>query len=266
MIKKLRRLLTNFFYLSFSKEFRESRRLKSIHRYKQTQTTLLGRDIVVADGPSFVAMHREIFLRQMYKFPTRNESPLIIDAGANIGIATIFFKTLYPKAKVIAFEPDTAIYDILVKNVLAFKLSDVQCVNKGLWNKSGFVSFNHEGADSGRISGFSSVADNGSTIEVESLRQYLQVPVDFLKVDIEGAEVEVLDNVKDLLGNVRTIFVEYHSFDCSGSRLFLLIEILRDAGFKIYVESGGSKSKNPYMEIKLTNGLANLLNIFGFRS
>ena len=74
---------------------------------------MLGFDIAYFDRPTLVGLYREIFVRQYYYFRANIESPRIFDCGANFGMATLYFKWLYPKARIEAFEPDPATFAVL---------------------------------------------------------------------------------------------------------------------------------------------------------
>ena len=71
----------------------------------------------------------EIFGDLAYKFFSESESPFIIDAGSNIGIATLFFKEIYPNAKVLCFEPDAAAFELLKANMSNNKITNVDLIN-----------------------------------------------------------------------------------------------------------------------------------------
>ena len=58
----------------------------------------------------FFILIREIFIYEPYHFNSKKEDPVIFDCGGNIGLATIYFKFLYPRAKVVVFEPVPHIY------------------------------------------------------------------------------------------------------------------------------------------------------------
>ena len=105
-----------------------------------------------------------------------------------IGLSVIYFKKIYPKSEIVAFEPDFKIAEILERNISSFNLDGISIVKKAIWSKEGRKKFYCEGADAGR---FDEVNKNKSIIEVETvrLRNYLDRKVDFLKIDIEGAPI-----------------------------------------------------------------------------
>src|ERR1700759_697713 len=92
----------------------------------------------VRGGPSL--LYREIFVRQYYHFVAPTASPVILDCGANVGMATIYFKWLYPNAKVTAFEPDPKTFNLLRLNLRVNRL-DVETHNCALWDEDGELDF-----------------------------------------------------------------------------------------------------------------------------
>ncbi|MEK6726694.1 MAG: FkbM family methyltransferase [Deltaproteobacteria bacterium] len=238
--------------------------LKKIPRYTAAKTALLGKNIEIADAPSFFSMYREIFKKETYKFKAESEKPYIIDCGANIGLSIIYFKKLYPKAEIIGFEPDKKIFDMLKNNMQSFGYNDVKIIQKALWNKEGETIFSSEGADAGRLANKSETI-NTETTTTTSLRNYLERPVDFLKIDIEGAETVVIEDCADLLINVKNLFVEYHSFSDKEQKLDTLLGILKKAGFRYYIYNFGVLSHHPFEEKKTYLGMDTQLNIYACR-
>ena len=134
---------------------------------------------------------------------------MILDCGSNVGISALYFKSIFPQARITCFEADPAIAEILKRNLKSNGAADVVVHQKAVWTHSNGVSFGAEGADGG------SVQDGGNTVFVPSVRfkEILQQfdRVDLLKVDIEGAEVEVLSDCSEELHRVKYLYVEYHS-------------------------------------------------------
>jgi FkbM family methyltransferase len=239
--------------------------LKKLPRYTQVDVELLGNTVTIADNLSFLFMYKEIFQNQVYKFRTTRLKPVIIDGGANIGLSTIFFKTNYPDAKVVAFEPDFKIFNMLKKNLESFGFDDVLVINKGLWNEEGILTFNSEGADAGRIHDFRDEKVIKTAIETCCLSTYLKQPIELLKLDIEGAETEVLEESQSLLHNVNKIFVEYHSFADQPQTLYKILRILQEQNFRIHINTPGFIAKQPFFNCSKLYGMDMQLNIFGFR-
>lgn len=245
--------------------FAEDQRVRKLPRYVRSQTNLLGKQIQILDAPSFLSLKQELFEKEIYKFTTQSESPFIIDAAANIGMSAIYFKNLYPNAKILAFEPDPKVFDILKFNLNQFRFQNVTIVPKGLWDVETTLKFYSEGADAGRIP---SAGDNGNLISIETtmLSTYINQRVDFLKIDIEGAEYEVLKESQSKLHLVDKIFIEYHSFENQEQSLPEILQILKTNGFRIYLSTPGVFSSNPFKEVKTYLNMDLQVNIFGLRN
>lgn len=255
--------------LLVDKDFREyeeeKKRIANLPRYVETEINFLNKKLRITDIASFNFLKHEIFDQQIYNFRSEKTDPLIIDCGANIGMSVIYFKKMYPEAKIIAFEPDKYIFDVLEENVKTYGLSNVTLINKACWNAETTLRFFSEGADGGR-----KAEDNETeriiTVDTIRLKNYLKEKIDFLKIDIEGAEVEVLPDIKDDLKNVENIFVEFHSFVNKEQRLPEILEILRKAGFRFHLSSVGVIATQPYIFHPEYASMDNQINIFGWRT
>ncbi len=218
---------------SYRREQREMRRLSQLPKHTPGSTTLLGPRIELVDPCSFLAMHEEIFDREIYRFVAPNDSPRILDCGANIGLSVCYFKRLYPRSRITAFEPDPAVYACLKRNCEALNLTAVELIPRAVWTHWGTLPFCQEGSDAGRLA----APDEAPTMRVDACRlnDFLREPVDFLKMDVEGAEGELLADCSSALANVRTCFVEYHSFAGRPQKLDAVTGILSAAGFRLHV-------------------------------
>lgn len=245
---------------------KEIESLINFPRYNRTTFILKGFEITIPDSASFVFMYKEIFIDEIYRFKTANETPYIVDGGANIGLATIYLKLLYPTSKIVAFEPDNEIFKILESNIKSFNFTNIELINKGLWDSTKRLSFKSEGADGGLITDVDKTVVATESIDVVSLKPHLQTQVDFLKLDIEGSETVVLKNIKDDLVRVDRIFVEYHSFVNQPQSLNEVIDILTKAEFRLYMSIPGNNSlKSPLLGLKEYNNMDFQLNIFGYK-
>jgi hypothetical protein len=84
-----------------------------------------------SDVPTF----EKVFVSREYEFPYPNREPrLIIDAGANVGYASIFFARKFPSSRVLAVEPQRANYELLLRNVAAYP--NVVPRRAALWNSN----------------------------------------------------------------------------------------------------------------------------------
>jgi len=243
----------------------ELRRLGSAPRYTRLSSDLLGSPIEIVDGASFCASYDEIFTRQLYAFRSPTGTPRIVDVGSNIGLSVLYFKARYPSSRIVAFEADPVIFKILEANVRRAGHDDVQLINRAVWREDTGVEFRVEGADAGRISrGPHDPLPDKVSVPAVRLRQYLTGHTDFLKLDIEGAETEVLLDCANLLGQVGNLFVEYHSFAGEEQRLDVLLGVLRTSGFRVYVQTQICPPQ-PLLERPLYLGMDLQLNVFATR-
>jgi len=239
----------------------ELARLQAMPRYAEGETKFLGKSLNFIDASSYLAMLEEIFVKQNYDFIALNNQPYIIDCGSNIGISVIYFKTIYPQAKIVGFEPDRKAFMALEKNLKSFGYDDVKIYNKAVWSSDATLDFQVEGSWGGMVSG----EPNEKTIKVESqrLKDLLIGSVDFLKIDIEGGETEVLEDCVAELRNVKNLFVEYHSSFGKTQTLDKILSIITSAGMRYHIKEAAKRSK-PFVN-KVLSGFDSQLEIYAYR-
>jgi FkbM family methyltransferase len=174
----------------------------------------------------------EIFMRRSLAFETAAREPRILDCGANIGLASIYFRQRYPNARITAFEADPSLAAICRRNLEAHGAAGVDVRSAAVWVGEGSIEFVCEGADSGAIASLEpSVSGPLAFVPAVRLRDWLNEPVDLLKLDIEGAELPVLDDCRDLLHNVRALTIDLHEFNPVTRQTGAIFELLARAGF-----------------------------------
>jgi FkbM family methyltransferase len=186
------------------------------------------------DAAAMSTLYREIFLDHEYEVAGLGDAPTIIDCGGNIGMSVIWFKQRYPGACITVFEADPAIAEVLEENVQTLGLTSVEVVRAAVGGSAGQVTFVPEGSLSGYVS-------NGPGITVEAVRlsERISEPVDFLKIDIEGSE---FDLIRDLcasgkIGLVRHLSCELHVQPEVQDKVAELWMNLSQAGFRITVRN-----------------------------
>jgi FkbM family methyltransferase len=189
--------------------------------------------------------YREIFGAEIYRFSTPTASPVILDCGANIGLASLYFKSRYPTATVIAFEPDASNREIFQKNIIANQLQDITIREEAVWIKDGFIQFDSAATEASKIS-----ENTTNTVPVPCIdfNHFIsQFPhIDFLKMDIEGAEFEVLTHCANSLQRVTHLFLEYHGYTSKPEELSTLLSILASLGFTYYIRNAADTIAFPY--------------------
>jgi FkbM family methyltransferase len=241
--KKAMRLISNgyafdlfLFFLRGLFRLEPSKRWKEISA--KTRDMLIGRMLakIGFDGPeSFKVVHENRSF--LFPFPVRDEYALsfllnelpgylseynirekdvVLDLGTYHGWFSIYASKLVgDSGKIIAFEPDSKNLIDLKRNLKLNDPENIILVEKGTWDKTETVSFKED-------SGGSRVCDNCETkINVTALDQELKelkIPfesIKFIKMDIEGAELETIDGMNELLskGKPSLAIASYHVRD-----------------------------------------------------
>lgn len=234
-------------------------------QFTNGKVNFFGQFFSFSHGPSFVHSVDEIFEEEVYKFNSEREDPYIIDCGANIGLSIIYFKKLFPKAKILAFEPDEKIFDLLEQNIATYPhLHEITLKKEAVWINDTELSFFSEGALAG-----SSVVDFGKKnniikVQATDLKKYLGEPIDFLKMDIEGAENTVIFDIADYLVNVKNLFLEYHGLLNEPQNLGEILNLLKKQGFEYYIRVAGNTLNFPFCN-EVPTTFNQQLNIFCYR-
>jgi len=176
---------------------------------------------------------KEIFENEQYHIKTEDiikfrglenfafsDSMTILDFGANIGLASLYFAAQYPQAQIYAFEPEAENYDMLCENTKNFKkitafhagVWNTDCniklankddilTKKGRLNKAAYYFEKSNGAESDVINGYC----------VNTILEKLNLEtVDICKIDIQGAEKRIFSDEAEWLDFIKCLFVEIH--------------------------------------------------------
>jgi len=167
---------------------------------------------------SDIPTYDQVFIDEEYRFVSKKTPKIIVDAGANIGMATIYFANKYPEAKIIAIEPEKSNFDLLKRNVEPYKNiillnaalwgtnEDINLVDPGLGNW-GFMTQN----DNVKLDNAVQVCHKTIALTVDKLMEkYTLENIDILKIDIEGAELEVFEDTSLWIEKVNSLIVELH--------------------------------------------------------
>jgi len=195
--------------------------------------------VQINDPRNFYVLYKDIFIRRIYHFDAGRSDPLILDCGSNIGVAILYFKHLYPEARIIGFEPDTRVFPYLERNIETNGLHGVSLVKAALSAEEGLVDFFSDGKyGSGLAEQLATAGEPGwlrSSVTSVRLRNYLTEPVDFLKMNIEGAEYDVLKDSEELLNRVKEMVIEYHHLPGLPRTLHKILDILDRHGFEYLI-------------------------------
>jgi len=153
---------------------------------------------------------QQIFLRKDYDIRYPAPVKTIVDAGANIGLAALFFRLKYPDAKIICIEPDEKNYQQLCKNTAGYQ--NIINLRAALWSSITSVIISNNNAEAWLFSVEECEAEDIETVTIENLMHTYHLDgIDILKVDIEGSEKELFENGSEAwLPLCRTLVVEIH--------------------------------------------------------
>ncbi len=207
--------------------------LKNLPRYTPGHIELGGLSIRYNDPLALYNEYKDIFIRRIYEFTPVQASPVIIDAGGYIGLSTLYFKTRFPNARVTVFEPDPTIGQILLANITANHITDTTYINAGVGSKAGKFQFSPDGADGGTV--LAHIHHNPIKIDIVKLSDFINSPVDLLKMNIEGMEGDVFDEIEDILALIDQIIFEYHAFYNFPQKLGHILNLLDRHQFRYLV-------------------------------
>lgn len=191
---------------------------------------------------------KEVFSQHSYYFETINARPFIIDAGAHIGLTTLYFKKQFPGAEIVAIEPNALNFKLLEQNIWENQLEDVTAIRAAVTGSGTEAKFFADAAQSWlSTSSLIEHAWNGDQDTTQHTVPALQVSslitrhVDLLKLDIEGAEQEVLQEAQQKLPLIKKILMEFHPH--AGQSLAVIDKLLTDAGFTVLYSKKGARIK-----------------------
>lgn len=183
------------------------------------QSTRIGKNIVwYENAEEFSELKKELYTQHRYYFELDKEDPYILDIGAHIGLATLYFKQIYPEARIVAIEPQPDNFALLSQNMKENQLKGVQLVQAAVAPKTGEIVLHEPLSSQGWRSG-TGIIPNGwrgvqpskeIKVKAVSIMDYLVEPIDLLKMDIEGMEYEVIRTAGAKLHQAKRVIIEVH--------------------------------------------------------
>lgn len=162
-----------------------------------------------------IAIFYEIFWQKAYeKFPINfSEFKTIIDIGANIGLASLFFHSVAPNAKILAIEPEQHNFELLQNNISNTACAEqIKAINAAISNQDGELYLKTE-----RFAYNTAVSHKQQEKVVRSIslntciQEYKLAKVDLIKIDVEGFEHQIFSSNLGWLDKVDNIIIEIHS-------------------------------------------------------
>ncbi|MFH1522437.1 MAG: FkbM family methyltransferase [Patescibacteria group bacterium] len=212
---------------------------------KTKQDYIVERGIYLRQGTSDTTVYQEIFINGCYDICIKklsSQKSIVVDLGSHIGV---FSTRCSPKCKqVFAYEAQPDNYNLAVKNIKNKSINNVKLYNLAAWSSSGQKI--KLASDSEQLTGEHAIKINSSsvsdkewlvkTIAVEDIFNENNIKYcDLLKLDIEGAEYEVLFSTPSYIFNkTKAICLEYHPDLTKKHTKEDLEELLKGFGFRVY--------------------------------
>jgi FkbM family methyltransferase len=182
----------------------------------------------------------EIVLDEVYKSVVTQVSSAatIIDLGANVGLASLYFASHWPSCRILAVEPNPETYQLLSINLAPLVRAErCKTLQAAVWDADVFLSpapNQVPGAfDTYSLCDAELENDTGPKVRGLSIGEIIQRSrfknVDLLKIDIEGAEAQLFRGNTDWLRCVGNVAIEFH---CDARRLSNFDEIMKQYGFR----------------------------------
>ena len=179
---------------------------------------------------------------ETYNYLRDIENPIIFDIGANIGTYTTWLARLYPKGKIYCFEPQRLVFQMLCGNIAINNFDNCYAYNMAVGQTNDFIEIHEPDYYSKEDFGIFSLiedkikdkSENRYTVPLISLdffvHSYKIERVDFIKIDVEGMDIDVLKGATNVMkAHKPCIFIEH-----SDNRKSILNEIIDYLGIDNY--------------------------------
>jgi len=230
VINRLRQVKGDAYY------YHIKRKLTDIPRFTPGRMSVFGWDLEYVCPRALLSGLDTLVRKRWNDFRAKTENPTILDCGSNIGISVLHYKRQFPEARIVAFEPDPHIVPVLRRNLERNNASDVDIVEAAVWTRDGTAEFFCEPAEGSSLVRRQS---RSVTVRTVDLRRFLVNPVDLIKMDIEGAEYQVIPGIVDNLAVVKNLIVECHIENDDMRPFSDLLRALSSARFVVGVNSYG---------------------------
>jgi FkbM family methyltransferase len=188
-----------------------SHRLTGMPKEITVQPSGLSHPVHLRIRTSDMSLYRDLLLKDEYAMDLPFTPRTIVDAGANSGMAALYYANKYPDAAIVAIEPEASNFRALVKNCRAYP--NIVTVWAALWSEDGEVHIGQGSEDTHYDKWAYRVVDKGNVVRAISINTLMTEigikSIDLLKVDIEGAEIEVFRSAP-WMSKVRAIAIELH--------------------------------------------------------
>jgi len=201
-------------------------------------------------------IYEESTCKSITQFLNIKQNPNFIDVGANIGLISAYVLNHVPKVNIYAFEPGPHQYNLFNKTIIENKLEKrIKLYNLALSNTNGTMEFNIHSTQDVSGDGFYDTERAGKTniINVEVLKlddwweNNKKPNIDVIKIDVEGAELWILEGAVKMLKSCKPIIVleicnlNYRNYPYTENEV---LELLISNNYSVFTEEGSLVNKN----------------------
>jgi FkbM family methyltransferase len=171
--------------------------------------------------------------RRQYHLPPTDVTPIrkILDLGSNIGLTMAHFACMFPDAQILGVELDSKNVELCQRNIAAYS-DRCRVIWGAVWNEPGRLYYSGDAEWGFHVTPGQESTQFVDACTMQSLIQQLGAPIDYVKMDVEGAESVLLRQAEDWIRDVRCMKIEVHEpytvEDC--------VEDMRKSGFRAVVD------------------------------
>ena len=213
-----------------------------LNKKEEIKLPILKRKIFLRKDTKDLETFEEVFLTNLYNTTLPIKPKTIVDAGANVGLASLFFKLKYPEAEIVAIEIESNNAEMINKNTAGFENFELQ--QKALYNKKAFFKIEDPYHATNSFQIREVMSTDPFDIESITLDEIIETKhwdtIDILKIDIEGAEKELFqENYQNWIPKVKIIMIETHDRMVEKCSL-TVVETLSKYNFILYTTTEGT--------------------------
>jgi len=169
--------------------------------------------IFLRNSTEDIPMFYLIFQANDYDFDCDFKPKVILDCGAHIGLAAVFFANKFPDAKIFCVEPEKSNFELLLKNTST--CPNITCINSGVWSKTTNLKIIDAGSGNwGFITEETDYPDKDTIPAIsidEIMSSYNLSQIDICKINVEGTEKELFgNNYENWVPKTKLILIELH--------------------------------------------------------
>lgn len=212
---------------------------------------------------AFAHTLRLLFGSGIYDVAPLSAPARVIDGGGWLGLSVLRFRQLFPDARITVFEPDPDIFRLMCRNIERNGLRGVEAVQAALSGEDGRQTFTATGSDSGSL--VATARGSAVTVPTRRLSPYAAEPVSLLKLNIEGAEADVIEELGDRLADIDQVLIEYHGFAELPQTLHTILSRLHEHGHTYIVSHFDETNRSCVPPLRLDEDYRYFLLVYSRR-